>query len=153
MVVFDGAAVDILARAAAQETVRFIAAEPTFRDGSPAHAPTPPPGGVEAAFLEVKPASARSALIEVRGEHYYGHPILAVRGPVTGPTVAAVLLKIRDMTGRTPRLDFTWPQRDRTSNVLWFAMFGAGRLASATRCALRHAEPDPTRRPKVHVGP
>ncbi|MEU8075359.1 hypothetical protein AB0B31_07900 [Catellatospora citrea] len=153
-VTFDGAALRILARAAADGRLRLIATAPARREPAPAPAHHPAsPEPADAVFIEVLAAPGRRGPIEVRGEHYYGYPIMTVRGRVAGPATAAALLKIRDVTGIVPQVDFAWPERGQTRQLLRFLMLGTGHVAPVTLEVLRRAEPDRDRRPRIHVGP
>ncbi len=90
--------------------------------------------------------------LEVRGVIRHGYHILEVHGPVVPNTIASVLLHIRDTTGLMAHIYFRWTEGAPVANLLRFLVFGEGEIAPLTREVLRHAEPDVTRRPWVHVG-
>jgi len=66
--------------------------------------------------------------------------------------IAALLLYIRDTTGKIPHVYFEWAEDNPVTALLWFLLFGEGDIAPVTREVLRKAERDPERRPVVHVG-
>jgi hypothetical protein len=67
-------------------------------------------------------------------------------------TIAAVLMKLRERTNEIPHACFNWTEGHPLGQLLLFLVFGDGEVAPVTREVLRRAEPDPARRPRVHVG-
>ncbi|MER6912062.1 amino acid transporter [Streptomyces sp. NPDC000594] len=105
-------------------------------------------------FLEVfvRDSSDFSADLWVHGDEKYGVHRLRVAGATVPNTIAAVLIAVRDRTGTVPHAYFTWSEGNPVSHLLSFLVFGQGETAPVTREVLRRAEPDPARRPHVHVG-
>ena len=66
--------------------------------------------------------------------------------------LAALALAVRDESGVIPHVYFEWTEGNPASQLLRFLLFGDGEVAPVTREVLRRAEPDLTRRPRVHVG-
>ncbi|MFN7827674.1 MAG: amino acid transporter, partial [Acidobacteriota bacterium] len=66
--------------------------------------------------------------------------------------IAAFLLNVRDTTGQIPHAYFGWTEGNPATYVLKFIFFGEGDTAPMTREVLRQAEPEPSRRPAIHVG-
>ncbi|MEU5633482.1 amino acid transporter [Streptomyces rishiriensis] len=115
---------------------------------------TPIPGAGRPLFLEVfvRDSSDFTADIDVRGDEKHGVRRLRVSGPTVPNSIAAVLLALRDRTGRVPHAYFSWTEGNPVSHLIRFLVFGDGEVAPVTREVLRRAEPDPDRRPRVHVG-
>jgi hypothetical protein len=105
-------------------------------------------------FVEVRPgdASAFSDRLAVAGVDVGGHRVLRCTSPAIPNAIAALLLFIRDETGRIPHAYFGWTEGNPIVYLLKFLAFGEGDTAPVTREVLRQAEPDPLRRPRIHVG-
>ncbi|XVQ06381.1 amino acid transporter [Spirillospora sp. CA-255316] len=105
-------------------------------------------------FLEVTvtDASEFETDLHVKGEELHGYRILRVESPSVSNAIAAVLLAIRDETGKTPHVYFHWAEGNPVGALLRYLIFGGGDIPPMTREILRKAEPDPERRPVVHVG-
>jgi hypothetical protein len=145
---------------AAEGEIRIIANEPDARDEREYlekeceerqrnHIPASDP----VLFMEVTVGdpSEFESVLRVTGEERYGYRILRVESPAVANAIAAVLLYIRDHTGKLPHVYFSWTEGNPVVNLLRFLIFGSGEVAPVTREVLREAEPDPRRRPIVHV--
>ncbi|MGW4822024.1 amino acid transporter [Streptomyces sp. NPDC004227] len=86
---------------------------------------------------------------EVRHDRYR---VLALESASVPNALAALLLHVREMTGRTPHIYFEWTEGNPFANFLRFFLFGLGEVAPVTREVLREAEPDRAKRPRVHTG-
>lgn len=80
-----------------------------------------------------------------------GHTWMVVDAAIPN-AIAALLLHIRDKTGQLPHVYFGWTEGNPITYVLKFLAFGEGDTAPVTREVLRKHEPNPLRRPRVHVG-
>ena len=91
--------------------------------------------------------------LNVRGEVVHGrYRVLTMAAPRVPNALAALLLHIRDLTGRRPHIYFEWTEGNPVAQLPALPVFGQGEIAPVTREILRQAEPDPDRRPHVHVG-
>ncbi len=160
-VMFDPVATQFLMDAAAQGSIRIIANHPDDRtpreyllkekeEREASHIPE----GQLILFLEVnvRDASEFSQVLTVRGESIAGHRILHGEGSAVPNAIAAILLNIRDMTAVQPHCYFGWAEGNPLKYLARFILFGEGDIAPVTHEILRKAEPDPSRRPAVHVG-
>jgi hypothetical protein len=104
-------------------------------------------------FLEVTVAdpSEFASQLQVTGEERYGYRILRMESSAVPNAVAAVLLHLRDVTGKRPHIYFDWTEGNPVAHLLRFLFFGSGEVAPVTREVLRAAEPDLQQRPFVHV--
>lgn len=105
-------------------------------------------------FIEVQPgdASEFSDTLEVTGVDVGGYHVLRCVSPAIPNAIAAVLLHARDVSGRIPHAYFGWTEGNPIAYLLKFLAFGEGDTAPVTREVLRQAEPNPMRRPRIHVG-
>jgi hypothetical protein len=160
-VTFDETAERIVDRAAAVGPVRVIANHPDERtpreyvlkereEREAAHIPFGDP--VVFLEVEVRDASDFAGMVMVRGTVIGGFQVLRVEAASVPNAIAAVLLTIRDRTGRRPHAYFGWTEGNPLRYLARFVLFGEGDIAPLTREILRKAEPDPARRPALHVG-
>jgi hypothetical protein len=158
---FDETAEQWIDRLGRRGNIRFIANHPDERNSreyllkerserEASHIPHRDP----VIFLEVtvRDPSEFASQVRVTGEEISGFRVLRAEGTAIPNTIAAVLLAIRDRTGRQPHAYFGWAEGNPLKYLARFIFFGEGDIAPTTREILRKAEPDPTRRPVVHVG-
>ena len=112
------------------------------------------PGSDPVLFLEVtvSDASEFAPTVRVAGEEIAGHRVLRAESASIPNGIAAVLLAIRDRTGKRPHVYFGWVEGNPLKYLARFVLFGEGDIAPVTREILRKAEPDASRRPAIHVG-
>ncbi|GID95830.1 amino acid transporter [Amorphoplanes digitatis] len=106
-------------------------------------------------FVEVTvtDASDFETELHLKGEVlHHRYRILSVQSSSVPSAIAALLLYIRDTTGRRPHIYFEWTEGNPAANFLRYLIFGQGEVAPVTREMLRQAEPDRNRRPHIHVG-
>ena len=105
-------------------------------------------------FIEVRPGdvSAFSDRLCVSGVEVGPHRVLRCVSPAIPNAIAALLLYCRDETGTIPHAYFGWTEGNPIAYLLKFLAFGEGDTAPVTREVLRQAEPDPMRRPRIHLG-
>ena len=106
-------------------------------------------------FLEVTVVdpSDFEGKLHVRGAVLHQrYRVMTVTAPSVANALAALALRIRDDTGAIPHVYFEWTEGNPVQQFLRFLLFGLGEVAPVTREVLRRAEPDPARRPHVHVG-
>ncbi|MEH2253248.1 amino acid transporter [Nostoc sp.] len=105
-------------------------------------------------FLEIKvsDASEFADVIKVKGVQVGDYHILRAESAAVPNAIAALLLYIRDQTGKIPHAYFGWVEGNPIQYLLRFILFGEGDIAVVTREVLRRAEKNPHRRPGVHVG-
>ncbi len=105
-------------------------------------------------FLEVlvSDASEFAGIIRVKGVEVDGYRILRAESAAVPNAIAAILLHIRDETGKIPHAYFGWAEGNPIQYLMRFILFGEGDIAVVTREVLRKAERNPDRRPAIHVG-
>ncbi|MEU1203147.1 amino acid transporter [Streptomyces sp. NPDC005813] len=142
--------------------IRFIANEPGQRDKAEyrekieqIRQDNDVPMQEDFVFVEVTvldPSEFETGLT-VRGEVLHDrYRVLTLESASIPNALAALLLHVRDATRCTPHIYFEWTEGDPFTNFLRFFLFGQGEVAPVTREVLREAEPDRSRRPRVHVG-
>ena len=161
-VVFDDAALELLeAPRPAGEPLRFIANKLNAGDTDEyeekdleVRLDNHLTAGQTALFLEahVNDASDFTSPVRVTATKVGRHDILRADGTSVPNILAAVLLAVRDRVEEPPHAYFEWSERPPGENVLRFLLAGEGDVPPLTHEILRQAEPDPARRPVLHVG-
>lgn len=159
-VVYDDVAERLVRAVATHGTLRIVASRPDTgtadeyatklnRAREAHHLPN-----ADIVFLEVTPGDASdfSNALEVTGVVVGSHRILRCTSPAVPNAIAGLLLDLRERTGTVPHVYFGWTEGNPIAYLLKFLMFGEGDTAPVCREVLRLAEPDPDRRPRVHLG-
>jgi len=158
---FDAAS-QVFVRDCARRTIRLVAHKTDHRDAEEyvdkirqLRRDHDLPSDPDVIFVEVTvvDASDFEGRLHVRGEVLCGrYRVMTVTAPSVANALAALALRIRDDSGAIPHIYFAWTEGNPVQQFLRFLLFGSGEVAPVTREVLRRAEPDPLRRPHVHVG-
>jgi hypothetical protein len=114
----------------------------------------PVPGRADVLFLEIDVVdpSEFKGVLHVRGVEIDGHRILRTEAPAAPNAIAAILLAIQQATGVRPHAHFEWSEGNPLGHLFRYLLLGRGDTPPVVREILREVEPDPTRRPGIHVG-
>jgi hypothetical protein len=158
---FDAAS-QVFVRDCARRTIRLVAHQTDHREADEyvdkirqLRRDHDLPSDPDVIFVEVTvvDASDFEGRLHVRGEVLHGrYRVMTVTAPSVPNALAALALRIRDDSGAIPHIYFAWTEGNPVQQFLRFLLFGSGEVAPVTREVLRRAEPDPLRRPHVHVG-
>ncbi|HMM42105.1 MAG TPA: hypothetical protein PKA95_09410 [Thermomicrobiales bacterium] len=160
-VALDASAERMLMEAAGHGSVRLIANHPDARTPRAyllklreQRADHNIPRGSAPLFFEVEIADASdfAPTLTVHGEQIGEYRVLQARAAAVPNAIAAFSLYARDRTGVIPHVYFGWTEGNPLKYLARFILFGEGDIAPLTHEILRKAEPDPERRPAVHVG-
>jgi hypothetical protein len=158
---YDEGALEFIREAAGRRSLRIIASRPNgaskeeyqrkFNDARHSHHL---PAGDVVLFLEVRPGDASdfSDVLYVKGEKVGPFRVLRCTSPAIPNAIAGLLLDLRDRTYSIPHAYFGWTEGNPVAYVMKFLAFGEGDTAPVCREVLRQAEPDPARRPRIHLG-
>ena len=158
---FDAAS-QVFVRDCARRTIRLVAHQTEHRDAEEyvdkirqLRRDHDLPSDPDVIFVEVTivDPSDFEGRLHVRGQVLHGrYRVMSVTAPSVPNALAALALRIRDDSGAIPHIYFAWTEGNPVQQFLRFLLFGLGEVAPVTREVLRRAEPDPVRRPHVHVG-
>ena len=101
--------------------------------------------------IDVLDASEFSSTLQVRGVDVDGYRVLRAESATVPNAVAALLLHIRDITGKRPHAYFNWSEGNPLVFMMRYLLLGEGDTAPVTREVLRKAERDVNQRPMIHV--
>ena len=114
----------------------------------------PVPGAADVLFLEVDVVdpSEFSGTLPVRGVEIDGYRVLRAEAPAAPNAIAAILLALHNATGVRPHCYFEWSEGNPLGHLFRYLLLGRGDTPPVVREIIREVEPDPARRPGIHVG-
>jgi hypothetical protein len=145
---FDGRINLIAHRPEVRSAAEYAGKEAAQREMNPV------PGTADVIFLEIDitDPSEFSDTLQVRGVDVDGHRVLRAQSAAAPNAIAAVLLALRDATGVRPHAYFEWSEGNPLAHLMRYLLLGRGDTAPVVREIIRENEPDPDRRPGIHVG-
>jgi hypothetical protein len=106
--------------------------------------------------VEISDASDFSNVLKVEGMVLEGvsgrYRIMRAKAPAVPNAIAAFLMYTRDRTKLMPHCYFTWSDGNPITHLMRYIVFGEGDTAPVTHEILRQVEPEPRKRPVIHVG-
>jgi hypothetical protein len=112
------------------------------------------PAQAQVIFLEIEisdPSDFSQALV-VHGHEIDRRRVLRAKSPAAPNAIAAIVLALRDATGVIPHAYFEWSEGNPVGHLMRYLLLGRGDTAPVVREIIRRNEPNPHRRPHIHVG-
>jgi hypothetical protein len=104
-------------------------------------------------FLEIDrvDSSEFEACLCVTSVRVGRYNVLRACSPAVPNAIAALLIHIRDTTGRLPHIYFKWTEGNPIRHIFRFLVLGEGDVPPVTHEVLRQSIADPKQRPFVHL--
>jgi hypothetical protein len=156
-VVFDPLALQFI-NEASHDTLRLVAHRPGSSDYETKAKKAAKIHNIsedEIIFIEVTVSDASDfdePVLRVTGKRADKYKVLHCSSIAIPNALAGLLLEVRNKMNYLPHLYLGWTEGNPIIYILQYLFFGEGEIAPVTREILRTAEPDPEKRPIVHVG-
>ena len=96
-------------------------------------------------------ASEFTGVLRIEGVEIGHHRVLRLYGTAIPNAVAALLIYLRDTTGKRPHAYFNWSEGNPLFHIIRYILSGKGDIAPVTREIIRQAEPERAKRPAIHA--